>query len=362
MLNVAVRLNFCVVFGVEEAGRCEVVEYLVIGAGPAGLQMARFLHLAERDYVVLERSPGPASFFRTFPRHRVLSTDDNWLFEGAPFSRYSKRSFPNADDLVRYLEDFARPLNIRYDTAVTDVSRYGARHVIIATGQRPHLPSLPGIEHAETYATASTDPTEYSGKRVLIIGRGRSAFETADNISATARVTHTVGRSVQRIVKNGDEFIATIDGSGELCYDAVIACTGFRRDTSLDHPDAHVITGDSIRAIRHSARALHRTLEAENHGVPWPHRRLRNRPDSLATTISVRAREIPDGLADVVVPQGQYALLYDEMPMTQRNGFVVTSSQVRHYRYNELIAVERRMHRKPLERFFSEQLAVPCIA
>ena len=160
----------------------------------------------------------------------------------------------------------------------------------------------------------------------------------------------------------GNEFIATIEGTGELRYDKVVVCAGFRRDTSLDVPHAHVISGDSIKAIRHAARSLHRTLEAQHHGVPWPHRRLRNRPDALAATIATRASEIPDGLADVVVPQGGHALLYDEMPTTERNGFVVTSTQVRHYRRNELIAVERRLHRKPLERFFSQQLAVPCIS
>jgi cation diffusion facilitator CzcD-associated flavoprotein CzcO len=339
-----------------------MVEYLVIGAGPAGLQMGRFLHRAGRDYLIVEAAAGPASFFRKFPRHRVLSTDDNSLFEGVPFSRYSKRSFPNADDLVRYLEDFARPLNVRYSTPVTDLEQYRARHVIIATGKKAYVPGIPGIEHAETYASASTDPTAYTGKRVLIVGRGHSAFETADNIAATARITHTVGRTVQRIVKDGNEFVATIDGTGELRYDKVIVCTGFRRDTGLDAPHAHVVTGDSIKAIRHSARALHRAMEAEHHGVPWPHRKLRNRPDALAATIAMRASEIPDGLADVVVPQGQHALLYDEMPTTERHGFVVTRTQISHYRRNELIAVEHRLHRKPLERFFSQQLAVPCIA
>jgi hypothetical protein len=339
-----------------------MVEYLVIGAGPAGLQMGRFLHLAGREYLIVEAGPEPASFFRTFPRHRVLSTDDNSLFEGAPFSRYSKRSFPNADDLVRYLEDFAQPLNVRYNTPVSDLDQYRARHVIVATGKKPHLPGIPGIEHAETYASASTDPTAYTGKRVLIIGRGHSAFETADHIAATARITHTVGRAVQRIFKDGNEFVALIDGTGELRYDKVIVCAGFRRDTTLDAPHTHVVTGDSIKAIRHSARALHRTMEFEHHGVPWPHRKLRNRPDSLAATIAIRATEIPDGLADVVVPQGQHALLYDEMPTTERHGFVVTRTQISHYRRDELIAVEHRLHRKPLERFFSQQLAVPCIA
>lgn len=337
-----------------------MAEYLVIGAGPAGLQMGRLLHRAGRDYVIVEAGPEPAGFFREFPRHRVLSTDDNSLFDGVPFSRYSKRSFPNADDLVRYLEDFARPLNVRYNTRVTQVEQ--ARHVIIATGKKPYVPGIPGIEHAETYGSASTDPTEYAGKRVLIIGRGHSAFETADNIATTARLVHTVGRVVRKIAKVGDEFTAVIDGTGELRYDKVIVCAGFRRDTTLDVPQAHVVGGDSIRAIRHSARALHRTLEAEHHGVPWPHRKVRNRPDSLAATVASRAKQIPEGLADVVVPQGQHALLYDEMPTSRRNGFVVTSTQIRHYRKNELIAVECRLHRKPLERFFSLQLAVPNIA
>lgn len=336
-----------------------MVEYLVVGAGPAGLQMGRFLHRAGRDYVIAEAGDRPGAFFRAFPRHRVLATGDNSLFEGVPFERYSKRAFPSADDLVRYLEDFARPLNIRYNTRVTDGR--GARHVIVATGKKPYVPDIPGIHQAETYASASTDPTEYAGKRVLIIGRGRSAFETADNIAGTARLTHTVGRTVLRIEKDAEGFVATIEGTGELRYDKVIACTGFR-NTGLDIPHAHVVHGDSIKEIRHSVRALHRTLEAEHHGVPWPHRRLRNRPDALAATIASRAKDIPEGLADVVVPQGQHALLYDEMPTRSRNGFVVTRTQVRHYRHNELLAVERRLHRKPLERFFSRQLAVPCIA
>ncbi len=339
-----------------------MVEYLVVGAGPAGLQMGRFLHRAGRDYVIVEAGDRAGTFFRTFPRHRVLATGDNSLFEGVPFSRYSKRSFPNADDLVRYLEDFARPLNIRYNTRVTREDQCQARHVIVATGKKPCVPQIPGVEHAETYASASTDPTEYAGKRVLIIGRGHSAFETADNIATTAKLTHTVGRTVQRIAKDGKGFVATIDGTGELSYDKVIVCAGFRRDTSVDFPNAHIAHGDSIKAIRHATRALHRTLEAENHGVPWPHRKLRNRPDALAAMVAARALEIPEGLADVVVPQGQHALHYDEMPTRRRNGFVVTRTQVRHYRQNELIAVERRLHRKPLERFFSRQLAVPCIA
>lgn len=47
-------------------------DYCVLGAGPAGLQMAYFLQRAGRDYAVFERAPRPGSFFTRYPRHRKL--------------------------------------------------------------------------------------------------------------------------------------------------------------------------------------------------------------------------------------------------------------------------------------------------
>lgn len=37
------------------------VRYVIIGAGPGGLQVAHYLDSAGRDYVVLEKSAGPGS-------------------------------------------------------------------------------------------------------------------------------------------------------------------------------------------------------------------------------------------------------------------------------------------------------------
>ena len=96
------------------------MEYLVIGAGPAGLQLAYFLEQAGRDYLVLEAGSAPGTFFSTFPRHRELissnkrytgSTDPefnlrmdwNSLLSDDPalrFTRYSQRYFPAADEML----------------------------------------------------------------------------------------------------------------------------------------------------------------------------------------------------------------------------------------------------------------------
>jgi hypothetical protein len=46
--------------------------YVVLGAGPGGLQLAHYLDSAGRDYIVLEQAAQPASFFEHYPRWRQL--------------------------------------------------------------------------------------------------------------------------------------------------------------------------------------------------------------------------------------------------------------------------------------------------
>jgi hypothetical protein len=101
------------------------MEYLVIGAGPAGLLRIFWNKLAAT--MMLDAGPAPGTFFRSLPRHRTLisnnkrytgSTDPepnlrkdwNSLLSDDPalrFTRYSERYFPPADEMVRYLGDFA---------------------------------------------------------------------------------------------------------------------------------------------------------------------------------------------------------------------------------------------------------------
>lgn len=46
--------------------------YLVVGAGPAGLQLAHYLESAGRDYLVVDQADEPGSFFARYPRWRQL--------------------------------------------------------------------------------------------------------------------------------------------------------------------------------------------------------------------------------------------------------------------------------------------------
>jgi thioredoxin reductase len=288
-------------------------DYLIIGAGPAGLQLAAALERDGADYVVLERGSGPGTFFERFPRHRTLIStnkvhtgyddpelrlrmDWNSILSDDPellFTRYSPRYFPPADEMVRYLTDFAARtgVRVRYGTEVTRISRdtdgftvtdgggetWRARRVVVATGvSLPNVPDLPGIELAERYDSFDPDPASFTDQRVLIIGRGNSAFETADSLMENAAVIHVVGSGslplawrthyVGHLRAVNNNFLdsyqlksqnALLDGRvlsirraadglhvpvaferaddvvKEIRYDRVIVATGFRLDTSV---------------------------------------------------------------------------------------------------------------------------------
>ena len=293
------------------------VDYLVVGAGPAGLQLGYLLERAGSDYLVVEAGATPGTFFRTFPRHRTLISvnkvhtgwddpeldlrvDWNSLLSDDPsllFTKYSTKFFPAADDMVAYLNDFAgkHGINVRYGTRITRIARPAddfvvtdasggelrARRVIMAAGvTKPYVPPIPGAELVDLYPTVSVDPQDFVNQRVLVVGKGNSAFETADNLMETAAVIHVAGphslklawrthfvghlRAVnnnlldayqlklQHAILDGDVRSIVREGSGyrvtfafaraeevikDLYYDRVILCTGFRFDDSVFAPE-----------------------------------------------------------------------------------------------------------------------------
>lgn len=312
---------------ISNRGTVASFDYLIVGAGPAGLQLSYELQQAELSHSVVERDDAPGAFFRKFPRHRKLISinkvhtgiDDpevnlRWDWNslladrGRRFTEVTPRYFPHADDMPAYLAEFAEthalPIEYHFDVARIERAASGefivtsadgrerrARRLIIATGvSKPWLPAFPGVELCEPYTTMSVRPEEYTNQRVLILGKGNSAFETADNLMETAASihlvsphplrlawkTHFVGHlravnnnlldsyqlksqnavldaQVREIRREGSEYAATFayshaDSEVEvLRYDRVIACTGFRFDVTPFGEDCRPLLDDNGR-------------------------------------------------------------------------------------------------------------------
>ncbi|XP_076305462.1 FAD-dependent oxidoreductase domain-containing protein 2-like isoform X2 [Tachypleus tridentatus] len=221
-------------------------EYCIIGAGPSGLQIGYFFHQAQRDYVIFERSDIVGNFFSLYPRHRKLISinkrytgktnkefnlrhDWNSLLshnERLLVKHYSKDFYPHADVILKYLDDYRIKLGltVQFNTDIRRIEQifnttaenvfsffledqhqqqYICRTVIVAAGLwKPHAPTFEGSEHVIGYESISVNPTEFEGKTVLILGRGNSAFETADSIYGRTNMIHMISRSRARLSWN----------------------------------------------------------------------------------------------------------------------------------------------------------------
>jgi thioredoxin reductase len=220
-------------------GESQHVKYLIVGAGPAGLQMAYFLQSRDRDYAVLEKADMPASFFARYPRHRQLislnkvnnffpESDFNWrhdwnsLLSDDPemrFPLYSQELYPNADDLVRYMGDFAKrfELDIRFGQEVASVRADGDGYAVTTTDgdtwtcdvlllgtgpvseRRPSSVVGADSEGVESYQTFEMDLERYRDKRVAVVGQGNSAFETANWLAEVAAWVHIFAKDPLRM-------------------------------------------------------------------------------------------------------------------------------------------------------------------
>ena len=195
-----------------------ILDNLIIGAGPAGIQMAYFLR--DQNYLVVDKGTKPCQFFHTFPRQRkLISINKNrdkrydwnsFLTDDGDDTKvlrdYSEEFYPPVDSYLKYVEDFVEKhkINIRFNFCVTKMVKQDdvfiinegeiiAKRVFFGIGLAHKTPPL---DRGYTYENMPLDPNVYRGKHVYIIGSGNAALETADYIAPYTDVTEIWGRSV----------------------------------------------------------------------------------------------------------------------------------------------------------------------
>ena len=193
---------------------------IIIGAGPAGLQLAYYFKKYNMDYVVLEREQTCGTKYLKFPHSKKmlsvnmstnnsnfdLKNDYNSLLneEHFYFTNNMTEDCSDSDNYYKYLNDFHKKFNLKIDFEV-DVHNiqfinkefvikskkkvYFCKKLIIATGMsQPIIPNCKfdpkfktNVKHyfdfPENYFVNNDNLEKYKNKNILIIGAGNSAFE-----------------------------------------------------------------------------------------------------------------------------------------------------------------------------------------
>ena len=199
-------------------------ENIIIGGGPAGLQLAYFFHINNINYIILEKSNNCGSFFNHFPhsgklisinkihngkddpdfnlRHdwNSLLNNDNFLFKD-----YSKEYYPESKDLHKYLNDFASHFNINiifnknvkyvnrmnstYKITVNDNEIYECNKLIVSSGL--NIPNISPLnkqlnddksvlhysQFPKDYFKNKDNLNKYTNRKVAIVGGGNASYE-----------------------------------------------------------------------------------------------------------------------------------------------------------------------------------------
>ena len=202
----------------------------IIGAGPAGIATALGCRAMGLSFRVIDQGslggavaayprqklvmmePVKLPLYGTFGKPTVVKEE---LIEA--FKRVCKKGKIQVHERVRALDVRGEDGNF---TVVTDSGAFGARKVILAIGRRgsPRKLGVEGEESAKvTYSL--TDPEQYSGKRVLVVGGGDSAIEAACMLAEEGDIDVSLSYrkgSFQRCRQKNRERILKLAKDGEL--------------------------------------------------------------------------------------------------------------------------------------------------
>jgi cation diffusion facilitator CzcD-associated flavoprotein CzcO len=188
-------------------------ELLIIGSGPAGLRAGMEAKRADIDYEILE-SGEIAQSWRDIRQDMLMLSpclphrDWTSISEEFPIWKMEvNRPFCYAHEFSRYLIEFADHFNLYIKTntqvrfiekkntifeVTTNHGTYHSKVVLVASGffGNPFIPDIPGLRDSplvmHSHQFKSYKP--FKNKRVIIIGSGNSAAETAILLAGQAQV------------------------------------------------------------------------------------------------------------------------------------------------------------------------------
>ncbi|MBV8741435.1 MAG: NAD(P)-binding domain-containing protein [Sinobacteraceae bacterium] len=171
-----------------------MADVLIVGAGPAGFAATLTAQSLGLSYVTIEQESLGGCVFQ-YPRAKLVMTAPVEL----PLLGKLRLTSTSKEELLEFWQRAERQtgIAIRYQERVESIkargggfivkttrTRYAAASVLLAIGRRgtPRKLGVPG-EHLPKVVYRLIDPQQYNGQRVLVVGGGDAALETAADIA-----------------------------------------------------------------------------------------------------------------------------------------------------------------------------------
>jgi putative flavoprotein involved in K+ transport len=196
---------------------------VVIGGGQAGLAMSYCLKQRAIDHVVLEKHRiGHEWRARRWDSFCLVTPNWQCRLPGFPYAGGDPHGFMGRDDVVRYVEDYARAFGapVLEGVEVTSLRRAAgggfdvatkagdchADQVVVAIGGY-HTPALPRIaerlpEHLlQLHSSEYRNPEQLPEGEVLVVGTGQSGCQIAEDLHLAGRRVHLSVGSAPRTAR-----------------------------------------------------------------------------------------------------------------------------------------------------------------
>ena len=247
----------------------EILDLLIIGAGPIGLNCALEAKKNNLTYLIVEKGTIVNSLYHYPLYMRFFSTAEKLEIAEIPFITTAPK--PGRQDALEYYQGIARQkdlsinlyekvLNVRKNEEIFEVetskSRYSAKNVIISTGfyDLPNTMNIPG-ENLEKVKHYYTEPYPFAQQKIVVVGSSNSAVDAAletyrKGAEVTMIIRHSeISKSVKYWVKPDIEN-RILEGSIKAHFNAKL--TEIKENTVIfknEKDEMHEIENDFVLAM-----------------------------------------------------------------------------------------------------------------